>query len=97
MANFRVFYTYPKWDLETNIRTTYRSKYGLFDSNGNGYLDAYDDFVNGYGIVDCAINKTIFSKYKLGIGMDNLLDFTDPQNITNIPGRIIYANLNINF
>jgi outer membrane receptor for ferrienterochelin and colicins len=97
MANFRVFYTYPKWDLETNIRTTYRSKYGLFDSNGNGYLDAYDDFVNGYGIVDFAINKTFFSKYKLGIGMDNLLDFTDPQNITNIPGRIIYANLNINF
>ncbi len=97
MANIKLFYTIPKWNLESNIRTTYRSKYGLFDTNGNGYLDDYDDFVSGYTIVDLAFNKTFYKNYKLGLGIDNLLNFTDTQNISNIAGRIIYGKLNIQF
>jgi outer membrane receptor for ferrienterochelin and colicins len=97
MANVKVFYEFPKWDLDANIRGTYRSKYGLFDTNGNNYLDAYDDFVDGYTIWDIAINKTIYENYQLGFGMDNLLGFTDTQNISNISGRIIYGTLNIQF
>lgn len=97
MANFKVFYQIPEWDLDTNIRTTYRSTYGLFDSNGNNYLDIYDDFVSGYAIIDFAINKTIHKKYQVGFGLDNIFDFTDTQNISNIVGRIIYGKLNIQF
>ncbi|WP_299278454.1 TonB-dependent receptor [uncultured Psychroserpens sp.] len=97
MANIKLFYTIPKWNLESNIRTTYRSKYGLFDTNGNGYLDDYDDFVSGYTIVDLAFNKTFYKNFKLGLGIDNLLNFTDTQNISNIAGRIIYGKLNIQF
>ncbi len=97
MVNFKVFYKIPEWNLDTNIRTTYRSKYGLFDSNGNNYLDIYDDFVSGYAIIDFAINKTIYKKYQVGFGLDNIFDFTDTQNISNIAGRIIYGKLNIQF
>ncbi|GAB1856516.1 TonB-dependent receptor [Flavobacteriaceae bacterium MHTCC 0001] len=97
MANLKLFYTIPKWDVDTNLRTTYRSKYGLFDSNDNNYLDAYDDFVDGYTIIDLAVNKSFFENYQVGFGVDNLFDFTDPQNISNIPGRLIYGKLNIQF
>jgi outer membrane receptor for ferrienterochelin and colicins len=97
MANLKVFYTIPKWNLDTNIRGTYRSKYGLLDSNGNNYLDIYDDFVDGYTIIDFAINKMFFNDYQLGFGVDNLFNFKDPQNISNIAGRIIYGKLNIQF
>lgn len=97
MANLKVFYTIPKWNLDTNLRSTYRSKYGLLDSNGNSYLDTYDDFINGYSIIDLAINKTFYKNYQLGFGIDNLFDFTDTQNISNIAGRIIYGKLNIQF
>ncbi|WP_026775737.1 TonB-dependent siderophore receptor [Polaribacter sp. Hel_I_88] len=97
MANFKIFYTIPKWNLDINLRSTYRSKFGLFDTNGNTYLDKYDDFVNGYTIWDFAVNKTIYKSYKVGIGMDNILGFNDPQNISNIAGRIIYGTININF
>ena len=45
----------------------------------------------------CFLNKTIFKHYKLGFGMDNFLDFNDPQNISNIAGRIVYGNVTINF
>ena len=97
MANAKVFYTLKKWGLNTNIRVTYRSKYGLFDTNANGYLDNYDEFVNGYTILDWAINKTIFKKYIVGFGVDNIFNFTDSQNITNLAGRLIYGKLNIQF
>jgi len=97
MANVKLFYTIPRWKLDANLRTTYRSKYGLFDSNGNGYLDSYDDFVAGYTLFDIAINKTLFENYKLGMGIDNLFGFKDPQNISNIPGSIYYGKLTINF
>jgi outer membrane receptor for ferrienterochelin and colicins len=97
MLNFKLSYHIKKWNLDSNIRATYRSKFGLYDNNGNGYLDAYDTFVSGYSIFDFAINKTIFEHYKLGFGMDNFLDFNDPQNISNIAGRIVYGNVTINF
>lgn len=97
MANVKVFYEFPEWNLDANIRGTYRSKYGLFDTNGNTYLDKYDDFVDGYTIWDVAINKTIYDNYRFGLGIDNLLGFTDTQNISNISGRIIYGKLNIQF
>ena len=86
-----------KWKLNTNIRTTYRSKYGLFDTNSNTYLDKYDSFVKGYFILDWAINKTFHTKYQLSFGIDNLLDFKDPQNISNLSGRNIYIKINFNF
>ncbi len=97
MANLKVFYIIPKWNLDTNIRGTYRSKYGLLDSNGNTYLDSYDNFVDGYTIIDFAINKTFYKNYQLSFGMDNLFNFTDTQNISNIAGRIIYGKINIQF
>jgi outer membrane receptor for ferrienterochelin and colicins len=97
IANFKVFYKMPEWKADANLRTTYRSKFGLFDSNANGYLDNFDEFVDGFAIVDFAINKSIFENYKVGFGVDNLLGFTDNQNVSNIAGRIIYGKLNINF
>lgn len=97
MANFKVFYTYTPWKFDANIRGTYRSKYGLYDTNGNTYLDAYDEFIKGYTIWDVALNKTLFKNYHIGFGIDNILGFTNTQNISNISGRIIYGKLNIQF
>lgn len=97
MANAKIFYTIPKWGLNTNIRATYRSKYGMQDTNSNVYLDKYDDFAKDYAIVDFAINKTFYKNYLLGIGADNLFNFTDPQNISSIPGRYLYVKCNIQF
>ena len=97
MANFKVFYSFEKWKADVNMRATYRSRFGLIDTNFNNYLDAYDTFVDGYSIWDIAFNKTIQDAYQVGLGVDNIFGFTDTQNITNIPGRIIYGKLNINF
>jgi len=95
--NFKIFYTIPKWNLDTNFRVIYRSKFGLYDSNGNGYLDTYDEFVSGYSILDFAINKIFSDSFRIGLGLDNLLDFKDSANLSNIPGRILYCSIKYNF
>lgn len=96
MANLKLFYEVPSWDFDTNIRTTYRSKYALFDTNGNTHLDVYDNFADDYFILDFAVNKIFLNHYIFGLGVDNILDFTDPPNASNIAGRVFYASLNIN-
>lgn len=95
-ANFKVFYEIPKYNLDANIRATYRSKFGIGDTNGNTYLDRFDQFIDSQTIVDFAINKTFYNNYKLGIGIDNILGLTEAQT-PNIPGRLLYATLNIQF
>lgn len=95
-ANFKIFYNIPKHNLDANIRTTYRSKFGIGDTNNNTYLDRFDEFINSQTIVDFAINKTFYNNYKLGVGIDNLFSLTETQT-PNIPGRLLYATLNIKF
>lgn len=97
MANFKVFYNLPEWKADANLRATYRSSYGLFDTNGNLYLDRYDRLVNGYAIFDIAFNKAVTKYGKLGVGMDNFLDFTDAENISTLPGRILYGKITVQF
>ena len=95
-ANAKLFYRWERYKLDANIRGTYRSSFGLFDTNGNTYLDQYDALVSGFSVWDFALNKTIAKGYTLGFGLDNLFDFTDPTNLTNVPGRLIYGTLSIN-
>lgn len=105
MANLKMFYKSFKWKANANIRGTYRSKYGLVDTNNSeGYIDSFDEFVEGYSIWDISINKDLLKNYQLGFGVDNIFDFKDAPSspndfiaINNISGRIIYAKLNINF
>ena len=54
--NFKIYFE-AKNNLSINLRSKYRTKYGLFDSNGNDFLDIYDEFVKGYLISDFALLK----------------------------------------
>lgn len=97
MANLKLYYQYPRAHIDANLRITYRSRYGLFDSNDNGHLDHYDDFVSPYALWNVAINKHFKAQHKLGLGINNVFNYTDPSNITNLPGRIFYLNLSSQF
>ena len=96
-ANFKYFVKFPKWNLNHNFRATYRSKYGLYDTNNNAILDNYDEFANEYVIFDTSITKTIEKKFELQVGIDNILNFTDTQNATNFAGRLMYCKVQYNF
>jgi outer membrane receptor for ferrienterochelin and colicins len=92
-ANAKVFFELPQWHLDGSLRATYRSAFGLFDTNGNSYLDQYDDLVAPFAIFDFSLNKALGKKFRVGAGIDNIMDYTDPGRLTNLPGRLIYASL----
>lgn len=97
-ANFKVFYDVPKLNFNANLRINYRSKYGLFDSNGNGIIDDFDTtFVDGYALTNLTLNKTFSDKYTLQLGANNLFDYKDEENIPGLAGIQLFTKINIQF
>lgn len=79
-------------NFQIYFKSKYRSRYGLMDNNGNDILDNYDQFVNPFIISDLSISKKI-KNYTFTLGSDNLFDYSDPQNLPNNPGRIVYSKI----
>ena len=96
-ANIKFLYTIPSIKTDINLRVFYRSKYGMFDTNGNQVLDKYDTFVNDYFITNLSASKYINDKVIFQAGANNLLDFTDPGQISNLAGRQLFARIQYNF
>ena len=96
-ANFKVFYNLPEIGLNMNARVIYRSKYALFDTNGNGIIDTYDtSFVDGYALMNVAASKIFYQHLELQVGANNLFDYTD-ANIPTLPGIEFFVKLNYQF
>ena len=91
--NLKISYV-TKNNFEVYFKSKYRSKYGISDTNGNNLLDDFDEFVDSNLLSDMSISKK-YKNYNLTFGVDNLFNYTDPLNIPNYPGRIIYSKLNI--
>lgn len=96
-ANVKVLYSIPKIKTDINLRVFYKSKYGMFDSNGNSILDKYDKFVNDYFLTNLSISKTVADKLMLQAGANNLFDYTDPGQIPSLAGRQFFARIQYNF
>lgn len=96
-ANIKIAYTIPKIKTDVNLRVFYRSRYGLYDTNGNQILDKHDTFVNDYFTANLSISKYITDKVLFQAGANNLLNYTDPSQIPNLSGRQIFARIQYNF
>ncbi|MFH7004599.1 TonB-dependent receptor plug domain-containing protein [Flavobacterium bizetiae] len=96
-ANLKFSYKIPSIKTDVNLRILYRSKYGLFDTNGNGILDKYDNFIGDYFITNLAASKYITDKFMFQAGANNLFDYTDPSQIPSLSGRQLYARIQYNF
>ena len=96
-ANIKFSYTIPKIKANINLRVFYRSKYGMYDTNGNQILDKYDTFVNDYFLTNLSASKYISDKLLFQIGASNLFDYTDPSQIPNLSGRQLFARIQYNF
>ena len=96
MNNLKIYYTHnPK--LSANFTLTYRSKYAVNDSNGNNILDKYDKFIEGYTLCDFNIIHKITENESIQLGINNIFNFTNPEYISHIPGRLYFCNLKVNF
>lgn len=96
-ANLKFFYNVPFLKSNANLRLIYRSKYGLFDTNGNAILDTNDSsFVDGFVTANVTTNTKLGTNFELQVGINNLFDYTD-LNIPNINGIQFFTTLNYNF
>lgn len=96
-ANIKLLYTILTIKTNINLRIFYRSKYGMFDSNGNQILDKYDTFVDDYFITNLSASKYISDTLLFQIGANNLLDYKEPNQIPNLSGRQLFARIQFNF
>ena len=94
MANLKLYYFWKALDVDANLRGTWHGQYGRRDINGNSYVDS-NEYEDAYMIWDAALAKSFRSRYTLRLGIDNILDFTRPTDLSYIPGRIFYARISL--
>jgi outer membrane receptor for ferrienterochelin and colicins len=82
--------------FDAYFRAVYRGAFGFMDKNGNNIIDNDAELTPGYWMLNLAASKTIGSKIRVQIGAENLLDYTNPVQLSNIPGRTYFINLNLN-
>ena len=93
MGVLKINYTNLEKNFSSNLRLKYRSRYGLYDSNSNNYLDIYDNFVKGYITANFSFNKNLKKNLIISTAVENIFNYKDPNNIQNLSGRILYIKL----
>lgn len=97
-GNLKLAYVHSRLGIDANARVLYRSKYGFTDENGNNTPDLKSEFVPGYATVNLAAAKTLFRKQlRVQATLENLFNYTDPQHIATMPGRVYSLGLTWNF
>lgn len=91
--NLKVFYENQEAGWSASARGIYRGRYGFGDLNGNAILDADQEYVPGYWLVNVAAAKTFRQRLTVQAGIDNLLGYTNPTYISTLPGRLYYASI----
>ncbi len=95
-ANIQFLYNNQPGKLNASIRAVYRGRFGFSDRNGNAILDDDSEYARGYLLLNMVIGKAVFPGTELQIGADNMLNYTDRDHLPGLPGRVLFANCNIN-
>lgn len=97
MANLRVFYTWADAGINFSFRINYRGEYPFGDANNNNFIDRYDQFVDGFFLLNATIEKRLLKDHlSIRLTTDNLLDYTD-RLMPGQPGRIVLLGLSYRF
>jgi outer membrane receptor for ferrienterochelin and colicins len=97
MANVKLQYENLAHACFANLRANYRSKWVVFDKDGNGIYNAQDEFANGFVMLNLSVGKDFKSGYRVQGGIDNLTSYNDLRNLPYLPGRTYYLSLQWNF
>lgn len=95
MANAKVFYENRATGWGGSFRAIYRGRYGFADMNNSTILDDDSEYVDGYVTCNISVSKNIGKVFRVQAGCDNLFDYTDPQYIVSMPGRLLWMNVGI--
>ncbi|MCU0328861.1 MAG: TonB-dependent receptor [Chitinophagales bacterium] len=93
IVNFAIRYDIPKSKTSLNYRMIYRSEFGIFDTNGNGFLDKYDRKVSGFFTHNLTATQEILKNLKAQVGVVNALNYTDADFMPQMSPRQFFLTL----
>jgi outer membrane receptor for ferrienterochelin and colicins len=96
-ANLRFFYELPSKGFSANLRFIYRSRWGVTDLDGNGFANMDKEYAKGFVQVNIAATKQIKKQVEVQAGINNLMNYFDPVNLPNIPGRQYFLTIHFSF
>ena len=95
MVNLKVFYESPGSRWFATTRFIYRSRWGTTDLDGNGIINRDDEFANGFLQVNVSGGMNFKKGIRVMAGVDNLFNYTDPENMPGVPGYNWYVTLSL--
>lgn len=91
-AQFKINYLTTN-GLFANFRMVYRSRWAVNNINGNDVYDSGDTFAAGYVSLHTSVGKDYNNGISLQLGCDNISNYIDALNLSNLPGRTFFATI----
>ncbi|MEG8947767.1 TonB-dependent receptor [Rosettibacter firmus] len=96
-GNIKLNYENETLGLFARLTCIVKGKYGYYDRNGNGILDDKSEYAPGFSLWNFVFNKVINSHFAIQLRIENILNKKLSGQNLNLPGRIIYAGISINY
>ena len=97
MVNLKLFYESTSQRWFGTARAIYRSGWGTSDIDGNGVINRDDEFADGFMQVNISGGRNFANGIKIMAGVDNLFNYTDPENMPGMPGYNWYLAMSFDF
>ena len=97
MANLKLFYESPSRQWFGTVRAMYRSRWGTSDIDGNGVINRDDEYADGFVQVNLSAGRNFERGIRVMAGVDNLFNYTDPENMPGMPGYNWYLTMSLDF
>jgi len=94
-GNVKLFYEQREIGFSANVRGIWRDRYGWGDANGNRILDDEREYVPAYMVWNVTAQQRLLERLTLMAGVENLGDFSQPQFIPVLAGRIWFVGIMI--
>jgi outer membrane receptor for ferrienterochelin and colicins len=93
-ANGKILYENIANGYDAYLRAIYRGKFGFMDVNGNNIIDDNREMTPGYWLLNMASSKSISKAFRVQIGIEDILNYTNALQLPNIAGRTFFININ---
>lgn len=92
-AQIKLGYEQPATGFYANLRAIYRSPYGWMDINGNQIIDDPREMTSGFTLLNFTAAKAITKNTSMQLGIENILNYTQPVQQPQLPGRTFFVSL----
>lgn len=93
MATLKLTYEAPAQKWFVNIRSIYRSKWVVFDKDGNGIYNKQDEFAKNFVQLNSSAGMNLKKGFRIQAGIENILNHIDANNLPNAPGRTFFTTV----